>query len=101
MNKEMSWGYRWCDMLSKVADQRRVSRGRLYAANGTVSDLTIVNGIGTAVVKGTVMYRVKFQMPQFTQAEKDCLVRSLMEKPRLLDLLNRRLYEGYWEAFLA
>lgn len=100
MNKEMSWGYRWCDMLSKVADQRRVSRGRLYAANGTVSDLTIVNGIGTAVVKATVMYRVKFQMPQFTQAEKDCLVRSMMEKPRLLDLLNRRLYEGYWEAFL-
>jgi uncharacterized Zn finger protein len=53
------WGNAWCDNLERYADlANRLPRGRAYARNGSVLDLTIGEGRVEAYVAGSELYRV-------------------------------------------
>lgn len=97
----MGWGSRWRKMLNTASDQERVRRGWEYERKGAVRDLRIANGQGVAKVYGSEVYTVRFKVPQFTSAEKDRLVQYILSTPRLLDLLERRIFDDYWERFLS
>src|SRR2546427_12573557 len=48
------WGKAWCDNLERYSDYaNRLPRGRTYVRNGSVVDLQIAAGAGTAIVGGS------------------------------------------------
>lgn len=53
------WGVGWCDHLAKFSDySNRLPRGRSYARNGSVCDLTISKGKIDAMVSGSDIYSI-------------------------------------------
>ena len=57
------WGKSWCANLERYSDYaNRLPRGRSYVRNGCVVDLGIERGTVTALVSGTVLYRVKVKV---------------------------------------
>ena len=54
-----AWGKAWCDNLERYSDYaNRLPRGRTYVRNGSVIDLSIVEGKVEALVAGSQIYRV-------------------------------------------
>lgn len=54
------WGKAWCDNLERYSDYaNRLSRGRTYVRNGSVIDLSIVEGRVEALVSGSEIYEVR------------------------------------------
>lgn len=100
MANVVGWGERFHRFISSADDPRRIWRGMSYAQSGAVGDLRIEKGIGTAVVHGNSTYLIRFSIPQFTAKERDLLVASLLSNPRLMDLLNRHIFDAYWEDFI-
>jgi uncharacterized Zn finger protein len=87
------WGQRWIAALETLgrAYANRLPRGRTYARNGSVSDLTIAPGVVTARVHGSrrTPYRVSLRIPVFTDpqwtAATHALARQLRHAAALLD----------------
>src|SRR5262245_15931478 len=54
------WGKSWCANLERYSDYaNRLPRGRTYLRSGCVVDLRIEKGNVSALVSGTVLYKVK------------------------------------------
>lgn len=87
------WGQRWIAALETLgrAYANRLPRGRTYARNGSVTDLTVAPGIVTARVHGSrrTPYRVSLRIPAFTDpqwtAATHALARQLRHAAALLD----------------
>src|ERR1700752_2159352 len=57
------WGKSWCLNLERYSDYaNRLPRGRTYVRTGCVVDLQIERGTVTALVSGTVLYRVNIKV---------------------------------------
>ncbi len=57
------WGKAWCDNLEAYSDyENRLPRGRSYLRNGSVVDLQISQGIVSALVSGSELYRIKIKI---------------------------------------
>jgi uncharacterized Zn finger protein len=57
------WGKAWCDNLVSYRDyENRLSRGSAYVKNGFVIDLQIENGLITAQVSGSELYKIKIKI---------------------------------------
>ncbi|MBI4509999.1 MAG: hypothetical protein HY698_10225, partial [Deltaproteobacteria bacterium] len=53
------WGKAWCENLERYSDfSNRLPRGRTYVRNGSVVDLQVTPGDITALVSGTMIYKV-------------------------------------------
>jgi uncharacterized Zn finger protein len=67
------WGQRWIASLEALgrAYANRLPRGRNYARDGSVSELTVTSGLVTARVAGRrpTPYRVSLAIPTFTEAQ--------------------------------
>jgi uncharacterized Zn finger protein len=87
------WGQRWIAALEALGREyaNRLPRGRTYARQGAVSDLTVAAGLVTARVAGSrrTPYRVSMRMPVFTDpqwtAAMHALARQLRHAAALLD----------------
>jgi uncharacterized Zn finger protein len=87
------WGQRWIAALETLgrAYANRLPRGRTYARNGSVTDLTVAPGVVTARVHGSrrTPYRVSLRIPAFTEpqwtAATHALARQLRHAAALLD----------------
>jgi uncharacterized Zn finger protein len=87
------WGQRWIAALETLgrAYANRLPRGRTYARNGSVTDLTVAPGVVTARVHGSrrTPYRVSLRIPTFTDpqwtAATHALARQLRHAAALLD----------------
>jgi uncharacterized Zn finger protein len=81
------WGKSWCTNLESYSDYaNRLPRGRTYVRNGCVVDLQIESGTVSALVSGTVLYRVKVNVLPIPERRwklicKDCsgAIDSLVE----------------------
>lgn len=57
------WGKSWCANLERYSDfANRLPRGRTYVRNGCVLDLGITSGVVTALVSGSILYRVEVKV---------------------------------------
>jgi len=87
------WGQRWITALEALGRTyaNRLPRGRTYARNGSVTDLTIAAGLVTARVAGSrpTPYRVSLRIPVFSDAQwtaaAHALARQLRHAAALLD----------------
>lgn len=87
------WGQRWIAALEALGRTyaNRLPRGRTYARNGSVTELTVTPGQVTARVAGRrpTPYRVSLQLPVFTDAQwtaaTHALARQLRHAAALLD----------------
>src|ERR1700683_2773979 len=57
------WGKAWCDNLEAYGDYaNRLPRGRTYVRNGSVIDLQVEPGKGTALVMGSELYEIAIEI---------------------------------------
>jgi uncharacterized Zn finger protein len=90
------WGQQWLNALTHIDFDNRLPRGRAYAGNGSVKDITINGSSITAKVQGSrpSPYKIKISIPGFTSAQKEKLVGEIIKNPLILSqLLNREIPE--------
>ncbi|BAU57821.1 helicase [Halorhodospira halochloris] len=88
------WGEQWLGALHKIDYSNRLPRGRRYANNGSVQDLTVNQGEIKARVKGSRRqpYKVSLQVPPLKAQQTRQLIDTIADDPALLaGLLNRQL----------
>ena len=72
------WGKAWCTNLESYSDyENRLPRGRTYARNGSIIDLSLSKGEITALVSGSSIYKVKITItkvitPKWRKIVKEC-----------------------------
>ncbi len=87
------WGCAWCNHLEAFSDYaNRLPRGRTYARNGSIVDLFVTPGQVTALVQGSVLYRIdiRFQ-PMKAERWQAFKQRSAGHVTNLIDLLQGKL----------
>lgn len=88
------WGEKWLDALKGVDYTNRIGRGKTYANTGRVYDILINDNLALAKVKGNYQsfYNVSVEFKQFSQSEKNIIIRTIYENPTIMSaLLNRKL----------
>lgn len=88
------WGEKWLDALNGVDYTNRIGRGKTYANTGRVYDITINDNLALAKVKGNYQssYNVSIEFKQFSQSEKNTIIKTIYENPTVMSaLLNRKL----------
>ena len=88
------WGQQWLNSLSKIDNSNRLPRGRTYANKGAVKNIEIEKNAISAKVQGSAPrpYKVKVEVPIFTEKQKQNLLETILNNPNLLaKLLNREL----------
>lgn len=90
------WGKAWCDNLESYSDfANRLPRGRTYARNGSVVDLSIEPGRVKAYVSGSEIYRVEVEIDRLEAAAwKRIKAECSASIDSLLDLLAGRFSDG-------
>ena len=94
------WGEKWLDALKGVYYTNRIDRGKTYANTGRVYDILINDNLALAKVRGNYksFYNVSVEFKQFSQTEKNIIIRTVYENPSIMSaLLNRRLPEEVHE----
>ncbi|WP_296871327.1 DEAD/DEAH box helicase [uncultured Methanobrevibacter sp.] len=88
------WGEKWLDALKGVDYTNRIGRGKTYANTGRVYDIIINDNLALAKVKGNYQsfYNVSVEFKQFSQSEKNTIIKAIYENPTVMSaLLNRKL----------
>lgn len=88
------WGQEWLAAFNGIDYSNRLPRGRSYAAKGSVAELKINDQQVVAKVKGSRSrpYTVTVRLNNFTQSERNQILKVLDSSPPLLShLLNRQL----------
>jgi len=75
------WGKQWISVLESFGDTR-LARGRTYARNGSVRDLTIRKGLASAKVQGSrrQLYDTEIVLRTLTEAEWRVVIQALAEQ---------------------
>jgi len=98
------WGKKWLDALSGTDYENRLPRGKTYARNGSVKEVSISGPNVSALVQGSrpYPYEVRIRFPEFSDRHKSAIVAAIIENPYFLSqLLNRKLAPGLFEVFEA
>ncbi|MDP9866774.1 MULTISPECIES: SWIM zinc finger family protein [Streptosporangium] len=76
---ERWWSRRFIDILERVCDRGRLSRGRSYARSGQVLDLELTSGRVTARVQGsrTTPYKVRIEIAAYDAEQWQALTGAL------------------------
>ncbi|MGM0649437.1 MAG: SNF2-related protein [Bacteroidota bacterium] len=88
------WGENWLNALSNIDYSNRLPRGRAYAGNGSVKDITIRGNAIHAKVQGSRVkpYDVTCEIPEFSKKEKEQLMDEILSNPMILSgLINQEL----------
>ena len=97
------WGEKWLDSLNNVDYTNRIGRGKSYANTGKVYDILINDNLALAKVKGNFKshYNVSVEFKQFTQKEKNIIIRTIYENPSILaGLLNNKVPRELYKTLL-
>lgn len=97
------WGEKWMDALKGVYYSNRIGRGRTYANTGRVYDIIINDNLVLAKVKGNYRnyYSVSVEFKQFTQKEKNIIIKTIYDNPSILSaLLNHKVPAELYEMLL-
>ena len=97
------WGEKWLDSLNDVYWTNRIGRGKTYANTGRVYDILINDNLSLAKVKGNYRsyYNVSVEFKQFSQREKNIIIKTIYENPSILSaLLNNKLPEQLYKKLL-
>lgn len=100
------WGQRWVDALARFGAPywRRLGRGKVYARQGRVHDLTVVDGVVTASVTGTrpEPYRVTLRLTPLADRAWAQAIRAMAARARFAArLLAGEMPREIGEAFAA
>ncbi|MDJ0625624.1 MAG: DEAD/DEAH box helicase [Candidatus Caenarcaniphilales bacterium] len=90
------WGQKWLNSLEEISDANRLPRGRTYARNGSVQEITMQNNSFKAKVQGSIgtPYKVDIKPVLFTNDEKKEIIDLIKKQPSLVsELLSNRLPE--------
>jgi SNF2 family DNA or RNA helicase/uncharacterized Zn finger protein len=88
------WGEKWLDALTHIDYENRLPRGKSYARNGSVANITINGNTIRASVQGTQRkpYRVLITVPQFQKKEENIIIDVITQNKIFLSrLLTRKL----------
>ena len=88
------WGEKWLNALKGVYYTNRIGRGKTYANTGRVYDILINDNLALAKVRGNYQsyYNVSVEFKHFTQSEKNTIIKTVYENPKITSvLLNRKL----------
>lgn len=90
------WGKAWCENLEAYSDfANRLPRGRTYARNGSILDLTIGPGQVRGLVMGSHLYEVEIDIKAVATAHWESLVQECTgDIHSLLELLQGKLSES-------
>ena len=94
------WGEKWLDALKGVDYANRIGRGKTYANTGRVYDIIINDNLALAKVKGNYQsfYNVSVEFKQFSQSEKNTIIKTIYENPTVMSaLLNRKLPQEVYD----
>ncbi len=98
------WAKRWLAMLDQLGIGSRLARGRSYARNGQVMDLTILAGQVSALVQGSQLqpYRVTLVMQPLGDAEWERALVAIESRAAFIaQLLNGQMPQEIESAFAA
>lgn len=90
------WGQQWLSAFDGIDFSNRLPRGRRYAGNGSVSDITISGTTVTARVQGRRIrpYKVSVRLDEFSVHAQKTILETISQNPTVLSrLLNRQLPE--------
>ncbi|MEI6033365.1 MAG: SWIM zinc finger family protein [Verrucomicrobiae bacterium] len=90
------WGKAWCRHLESFSDyENRLPRGRTYARNGSILDLQVSKGAISALVMGSELYEIGFDIKPLPIARwKAIKARSLGQIDSLVELLQGRFSDA-------
>lgn len=94
------WGEKWLDALQGVYYTNRIGRGKTYANTDRVYDILINDNLALAKVRGNYksFYNVSVEFRQFSQSEKNTIIKTIYENPQITSaLLNRKLPKELYE----
>ncbi len=93
------WGKSWCDNLERYSDfENRLPRGRTYLRNGSVIDLTIGEGVVSALVMGSELYQIKVNIAAVPQKQWQAIGSDCAGSiDSLVELLQGRFSKGVME----
>ncbi|MEO1625215.1 MAG: DEAD/DEAH box helicase [Bacteroidota bacterium] len=95
------WGKRWLDALADIDYSNRLPRGRTYARNGAVEELSIRYNRITAKVQGRrwMRYEVEIHLPKLEAHQKKAITELINQNPYYLSqLLHNELPQELDEA---
>ncbi|MCC5943503.1 MAG: SWIM zinc finger family protein [Bernardetiaceae bacterium] len=88
------WGKKWISVFADITNEGRLTRGRRYANNGSIVELTINQNTVRAEVSGSRVepYEVSIDFKPFTAKEDRTVLSVLEENPLLItQLLQQEL----------
>lgn len=93
------WGKAWCKNLASYSDfENRLPRGRTYARNGSVIDLSITEGEIKALVSGSSIYQVTITITAVASAKWHILVEECAGRiDSLIELLQGKFSKAVME----
>ena len=98
------WGRRWVETLESFDIGARLGRGRSYARQGQVAEMSIGAGEVTASVQGTRWepYEISIALRAFTEKEWQAVMKRLRRAPQVIGaLLNGEMPAQVEELFSA
>lgn len=86
------WGQKWLEAFTDIDDTGRLTRGRTYARNGSISKKVIRGTAIEAKVKGSrsTPYSTYVEMQEFNEMDKKIILETLQKKPELWQQLTQR-----------
>ncbi|GHV78726.1 hypothetical protein AGMMS49944_05170 [Spirochaetia bacterium] len=96
------WGSSWCKNLERYADyDNRIGRGRSYVRNGLVLDLNISEGMITALVSGSSLYKITIKIDKLSAKKwKDIAEQCAMRIDSIAALIEGKFPEEFGEIFM-
>ena len=96
------WGKSWCKNLESYSDYaNRLPRGRSYVRNGSVVDLQISQGLITAQVAGSSLYKITIKIqPMISSLWKELVTTCTGKIDSLIELLQGKFSKGVMEVFI-
>jgi len=94
------WGSQWLNSLSNIDYSNRLPRGRAYAGNNSVRDISITKNIINAKVKGSrpKPYNIEISIPKFSPEQKKELIDEIINNTHILaKLINSELPQELFE----
>ncbi len=94
------WGRAWCENLERYSDfANRLPRGRTYARNGSVVDLSVEAGKVQAWVQGSELYRIEIGIAALPDKRWRAIVSECAgQVGSLVELLEGRFGDGVMEV---
>ena len=86
------WGQKWLEAFTDIDDTGRLTRGRTYARNGSISQKKIRGTAIEAKIKGSQSspYSAYVEMKEFDDLDKKIILEILQKKPELWQQLTQR-----------